>query len=65
MTTKNDITGDKLVTKTPTDAYREGYDRIFSKKPDPHDRGGKLVNERLENNLPPHATWFKLNSDPK
>lgn len=29
MTTKNDITGDSLVSKTSTDAYREGYDRIF------------------------------------
>lgn len=32
MTTKNDITGDALVSKTTTEAYREGYDRIFCKK---------------------------------
>lgn len=32
MTAKNDITGDTLVSKTSTDAYREGYDRIFGKK---------------------------------
>lgn len=31
MTTKNDITGDALVSKETTDAYREGYDRIFGK----------------------------------
>jgi hypothetical protein len=29
---KNDITGDRLVTKTSTTAYDEGYDRIFGKK---------------------------------
>lgn len=28
----NDVTGDKLITKTNTDAYRDNYDRIFSKK---------------------------------
>lgn len=32
MATKNDITGDTLATKSATDAYREGYDRIFGKK---------------------------------
>lgn len=32
----NDITGDKLITKTNTDAYRDNFDRIF-KKPCQHD----------------------------
>lgn len=32
MTARNDITGDALITKSSTDAYREGYDRIFGKK---------------------------------
>lgn len=32
MSSKNDITGDALKTKTTTDAYREGYDAIFGKK---------------------------------
>lgn len=32
MTTKNDITGDTLVSKDTNDAYREGWDRIFGKK---------------------------------
>ena len=32
MTTRNDITGDALQTKTTTDAYREGWERIFGKK---------------------------------
>jgi hypothetical protein len=28
----NDITGDKLQSKVPSDAYRDNYDRIFGKK---------------------------------
>lgn len=32
MATKNDITGDSLVTKSTTDNYRDGWDRIFGKK---------------------------------
>jgi len=32
MTSKNDVTGDELVSKAVTDAYREGYDRIFGSK---------------------------------
>ena len=31
MTTKNDVTGDTLITKAPTDAYRANYDSIFKK----------------------------------
>ena len=31
MTTKNDITNDSLITKAPTDAYRDNYDAIFNK----------------------------------
>ena len=32
MTTKNDVTGDSLITKAPTDAYRANWDSIFNKK---------------------------------
>lgn len=32
---KNDITGDDLKSKAATDAYREGHDRIFGRKPEP------------------------------
>lgn len=28
---KNDVTGDRLVTKQTTDAYRDNYDQIFCK----------------------------------
>jgi len=29
---KNDITGDNLVSKKNTDSYRDNFDRIFGKK---------------------------------
>lgn len=32
MATKNDITGDSLISKKPTDAYRDNYDAIFRSK---------------------------------
>lgn len=32
MATRNDITGDSLTTKSATDSYRNGWDRIFGKK---------------------------------
>ena len=35
MTSKNDITGDSQKTKSSSDAYREGWDRIFGKKTGP------------------------------
>ena len=31
MTAKNDITGDKLITKSNSDNYRDNYDAIFNK----------------------------------
>lgn len=31
-TAKNDITGDEIKTKTSSDAFRDGWDRIFGKK---------------------------------
>lgn len=33
MVTRNDITGDRLVSKTPTEEFRNNYDLIFKKKP--------------------------------
>ena len=30
---KNDITGDTLISKPNNDKYGDGYDRIFGKKP--------------------------------
>lgn len=31
----NEITGDTLISKVSSDSYRDGYDRIFSKKEEP------------------------------
>ena len=31
---QNDITGDHIITKVSSKAYRSGYDRIFGKKKD-------------------------------
>ena len=31
-TAKNDITGDLIATKSSSDAYRDGWERIFGKK---------------------------------
>lgn len=31
-TAKNDITGDIIATKKPSDAYRDGWERIFGNK---------------------------------
>jgi len=57
MTTKNDITGDRLATKEATDAYREGYDRIFGKKP-PHEEAAEALVEALT-----PAVFFKIADD--
>lgn len=32
MATKNDITGDTIISKQPSESYRDGWDRIFGKK---------------------------------
>jgi hypothetical protein len=32
MSTKNDVTGDSIRSKAPSDKYRDNYDRIFKKK---------------------------------
>lgn len=34
MVAKNDITGDSIVSKPPTQSFREGWDRIFNQKED-------------------------------
>lgn len=45
---KNDITGDDLVSKSATAAYRDGWDRIFGrKKEEPTDTDHGLVLPRL------------------
>jgi hypothetical protein len=43
MTAKNDVTGDLIASKQPNDAYRNGWDAIFSGRttlqPNQHWRG--------------------------
>ena len=31
MATKNDVTGDMLISRLPSQAYKDNYDRIFRK----------------------------------
>jgi hypothetical protein len=33
MAAKNDVTGDRIASKANSQAYRDGMDRIFGKKP--------------------------------
>lgn len=42
MTATNDITGDRIVSKTATDAYRNHYDEIFNNP------SNKVYIERVE-----------------
>jgi hypothetical protein len=39
VATKNDITGDSLVSKTNSKAYEDNYDKIFGKKKKVHYAG--------------------------
>lgn len=38
MTTKNDVTGDRLITKVASDSYRENWERIFGNNKYKHGR---------------------------
>lgn len=40
MATRNDVTGDELKSRVNSDAYKDGYDRIWGKKPKQDDCGG-------------------------
>lgn len=45
-TAKNDITGDKIVTKKPSDSYRDGWDRIFGNKAKDIPKKEKIDNKK-------------------
>lgn len=45
MASTNDITGDKLITKSASDSYRDGWDRIFGKK-----KNEKTTSKKKEQN---------------
>ena len=46
--TTNDITGDALRTKPATDAYRDNYDAIFRRKPEPAADWPESAEERID-----------------
>lgn len=54
MSTKNDITGDSLVSKNTTEAYRDGWERIFGKN--------KVSEKKLELNKDENIN-FKIEKD--
>ena len=35
MATKNDVTGDMLISRVPSEAYKNNYDLIFRRKGNP------------------------------
>lgn len=41
MAARNDVTGDNITTKSPSDAYRDNWDRIFGKKKDSDEKPKK------------------------
>ena len=47
MTTKNDITGDLIQTRSISQSYRDNFDRIFRNKNDANEKK-KDVEERSE-----------------
>ena len=48
MATKNDITGDSLISKTNSEAYRNNYDAIFGKKGKKYEQRTGRVDEQVE-----------------
>jgi hypothetical protein len=61
FTTTNDVTGDRLATKPPSEAYKQGIERIFGKKE--RETNADLVTEALEN--PQQITHVALKDNNK
>ena len=64
-TTKNDITGDRIKTKPSSQAYRDGYDRAFSKPTDAATIKDQYQNIGLANNSTfkkPEGRWLSINT---
>jgi len=51
MTSKNDITGDEISTKAPSEAYRDNWDRIFGKKNEVTPERMKELSEKLRDQM--------------
>ena len=56
---KNDVTGDRIITKGPTKEFDEGFDRIFGKKDAsvPKPPPGYTVEELEKDN--PYNQWLQ------
>lgn len=49
MATKNDITGDALVSRMPSQAYKDNYDLIFRKgNPDKDKENGSTIEPQTQ-----------------
>lgn len=53
----NDITGDELVTKSATDAYRDGWERIFGNMNEVRDY--RVIEDLPEEEREPFRYWLK------
>lgn len=51
MSTKNDITGDNLVSKNTTEAYRDGWERIFGKNKTSEEKQGSNKEENINSKI--------------
>lgn len=54
----NDITGDTIISGSPTEAYRQGYDNIWGKKPaqDMPQTIGEMVEQETQEEKPSEDT---------
>lgn len=48
MATKNDVTGDTIQTKLPSDAYRQNWEKIFGKKGKKKKDGQRTARKKLQ-----------------
>lgn len=51
--TKNDVTGDKIKSKANSQAYRDNWDRIFSKKEEIKQEERLKIHEKEVNEIVP------------
>ena len=69
MATTNDITGDSIQTKTNTEQYRDGWDRIFGKKKKPETNEAPAVDIGLvvpgQQNSQGQTIFVEKNDDAK
>lgn len=56
---KNDITGDSLVTKPATAAYQEGWERTFGKRPELETRY-KVICDQTNNPTPADPSVLRV-----